>query len=88
MTKGDTIKSISTMNRSVAQIVSRTGLVKGDKYGVTHGWFLDTSRGRTIVRWTNRYDDNLERSVKRASEALAERGYTVSVRGYTIEVTQ
>lgn len=76
------------MNRSVAQIVSRTGLAKGDKYGLTHGWYLDTRNSRTVVRWTNRYDDNAEHSVKRIADALAERGYAVSVHGCTIEVAQ
>ena len=78
------------MNRSVAQIVSRTGLSKGDKLGLTHGWHLETRNRRTLIRWSNRYQDadGTQRSITKIVDALARHGYSVSVNGSTIEVTQ
>lgn len=78
----------SNINRAVGQIVSRLGLIKGDKFGTTHGWNLDTRNNRTIVSWTNRYGDNAESTVKRIADALTSKGYETSVSGNKIEVTQ
>ena len=30
---------MKTNNKQIAQIIARTGAIKGDKFAITHGWF-------------------------------------------------
>ena len=66
-------------NRQIAQIISRTGAMKGDKFAITHGWFLDTRNGKSVLRYTNRYQsqEQCNQTLTTICEALQSKGYVV-----------
>ncbi len=78
------------INRSVSQIVGRLGLMRGDKYGLTNGWFLDTRNGRTIVRYQDKCKtaEQIRKDVENIADALTSRGYTVVTTGTNVEVVR
>jgi hypothetical protein len=70
-----------TNNRQIAQIISRTGAIKGDKFGTTHGWHLDTRNGKSVVRYNNRHqtEQQCQTTVAKIRTALQSKGFTVAI---------
>lgn len=78
-------------NRQIAQIISRTGALKGDKFGLTHGWFLDTRYGKSVLRYNNRHEspEQCQQTLSNISTTLQSKGYAVvMIDAFTLSITE
>jgi hypothetical protein len=89
--KGMETNPTKNNNRQIAQIISRTGAIKGDKFANTHGWYLDTRNGKSILRYNNRHQTNeqCDYTIASISTALQAKGYAVHfINACTLSITK
>jgi hypothetical protein len=82
---------MKTNNKQIAQIISRTGAIKGDKFAITHGWHLDTRNGKSVVRYNNRHQTNeqCQHTIATISAALQSKGFAVvMINACTLSITK